>query len=55
MVAFIQKAHGCILSVDAIEAQAAQLAISDKHLLQANCCQAGHLALTLGSILNQVQ
>ena len=29
MVAFIQKAHGCIFFYDAIEAQAAQLAISD--------------------------
>ena len=29
MVAFIQKAHGCIFLYDAIEAQAAQLAISD--------------------------
>ena len=30
MVAFIQKAHGCIFLYDAIEAQAAQLAISDR-------------------------
>jgi hypothetical protein len=29
MVAFIQKAHGCIFLYDAIEAQEAQLAISD--------------------------
>ena len=29
MVAFIQKAHGCIFVYDAIEAQEAQLAISD--------------------------
>ena len=29
MVAFIQKAHGCIFFCYAIEAQAAQLAISD--------------------------
>ena len=29
MVTFIQKAHGCIFLYDAIEAQAAQLAISD--------------------------
>ncbi len=31
MVTFIQKAHGCIFLYDAIEAQAAQLAISDSH------------------------
>jgi hypothetical protein len=30
MVAFIQKAHGCIFFYDAIEAQAAQLAISNR-------------------------
>ena len=30
MVAFIQKAHGCIFFCYAIEAQAAQLAISDR-------------------------
>jgi hypothetical protein len=30
MVAFIQKAHGCIFLYDAIEAQEAQLAISDR-------------------------
>ena len=30
MVAFIQKAHGCIFFCCAIEAQAAQLAISDR-------------------------
>jgi hypothetical protein len=30
MVAFIQKAHGCIFLYNAIEAQAAQLAISDR-------------------------
>ena len=29
MVAFIQKAHDCIFLYDAIEAQEAQLAISD--------------------------
>ena len=29
MVAFIQKAHGCIYFYNAIEAQEAQLAISD--------------------------
>ena len=29
MVAFIQKAHGCIFLYNAIEAQEAQLAISD--------------------------
>jgi len=29
MVAFIQKAHGCIFVCYAIEAQVAQLAISD--------------------------
>jgi len=29
MVAFIQKAHGCIFLYNAIEAQAAQLAIFD--------------------------
>ena len=32
MVAFIQKAHGCIFLYDAIEAQEAQLAISDRPL-----------------------
>jgi hypothetical protein len=32
MVAFIQKAHGCIYFCYAIEAQAAQLAISDRSL-----------------------
>ncbi len=30
MVAFIQKAHGCIFFYDAIEVQEAQLAISDR-------------------------
>jgi hypothetical protein len=30
MVAFIQKAHGCIFFCYAIKAQAAQLAISDR-------------------------
>jgi hypothetical protein len=30
MVAFIQKAHGCIFLYDAIEVQEAQLAISDR-------------------------
>ena len=30
MVAFIQKAHGCIFLCYAIEAQAAQLAISNR-------------------------
>jgi hypothetical protein len=30
MVAFIKKAHGCIFFCDAIEAQEAQLAISDR-------------------------
>ena len=30
MVAFIQKAHGCIYFYNAIEAQEAQLAISDR-------------------------
>jgi hypothetical protein len=30
MVAFIQKAHGCIFFCYAIEAQAAQLAISNR-------------------------
>ena len=30
MVAFIQKAHGCIFFYDAIKAQAAQLAISNR-------------------------
>ncbi len=30
MVAFIQKAHGCIFFYEAIEAQEAQLAISDR-------------------------
>ena len=30
MAAFIQKAHGCIFFYDAIEAQEAQLAISDR-------------------------
>ena len=29
MVAFIQKAHGCIFFYEAIEAQEVQLAISD--------------------------
>ena len=33
MVAFIQKAHGCIFLYDAIEAQEAQLAISDSDQL----------------------
>jgi len=31
MVAFIQKAQGCIFLYDAIEVQAAQLAISNSH------------------------
>jgi hypothetical protein len=33
MVPFIQKAHGCFFFCYAIEAQAAQLAISDRPLL----------------------
>jgi len=33
MVAFIIKAHGCIFLYDAIKAQEAQLAISDRLLL----------------------
>ena len=35
MVAFIQKAHGCIYLYNAIEAQEAQLAISDSGSLAA--------------------
>jgi hypothetical protein len=35
MVAFIQKAHGCIFFYEAIEAQEAQLAISDSRMLAA--------------------
>ena len=38
MVAFIQKAHGCIFLYDAIEAQAAQLAISDSPFLSPRKC-----------------
>ncbi len=39
MVAFIQKAHGCIFFYDAIEAQEAQLAISDsRSVLQEQRC-----------------
>jgi hypothetical protein len=35
MVAFIQKAHGCIFFCYVIEAQAAQLAISDRLIMSA--------------------
>ena len=57
MVAFIQKAHGCIFLYDAIEAQEAQLAISDSRrperpsspLTMANEC---FRLVTLGSPSN---
>ncbi len=43
MVAFIQKAHGCIYFYNAIEAQEAQLAISDS-LRWRRQCGGGSLA-----------
>ncbi len=43
MVAFIQKAQGCIYFYNAIEAQEAQLAISDRP----PCCHQRRAALTI--------
>ena len=52
MVAFIQKAHGCIFLYDAIEAQEAQLAISDsRSVLQEPRSNQGPKVLLLDFLL----